>query len=89
MLTFDIATNTSRPTQTRSSFMVISADDNDAHILDAIFKSRIERVYFSVYPPSNDTNAIDGHLAKYKARNGSKVEYALFDATTASVWGAA
>lgn len=66
-----------------------SADDNDAHILNAIFKSRIERVYFSVYPPSNDTNAIDGQLAKYRARNGSKVEYALFDARTASVWGAA
>lgn len=66
-----------------------SADDNDAHILNAIFKSGVEKVYFSVYPPSNDTQAIDGQLAKYKARNGSKVEYTLFDARTASVWGAA
>lgn len=66
-----------------------SADDNDAHILNAIFRSRIELVYFSVYPPSNDTDAINGQLAKYRARSGSNVEYSLFDARTASVWGAA
>ena len=30
---------------------------------------------------------IDGELARYQKRNGSKVAYSLVDAETANVWG--
>lgn len=64
-----------------------SASTNDAHIYDALFKSNISHLYFCVHKPTADVDAINGELARYQKRNGSKIEYSLVDAETANVWG--
>jgi Domain of unknown function (DUF4917) len=66
-----------------------SASANDAHIYDALFKSAISHIYFCVHQPTADVAAIDGELARFQKRNGSKVAYTLVDAETANVWEAA
>jgi hypothetical protein len=63
-----------------------SASANDAHIYDALFKSRISHLFFCVHKPTADVPAIDGELARYQKRSGSKTGYTLVDAETAGVW---
>jgi hypothetical protein len=64
-----------------------SASPNDAHIYDALFRSGISHLYFCVHQPTADVPAIDGELARYQKRSGSKVQYSLVDSETANVWG--
>lgn len=63
-----------------------SAGQNDAHIYDALFQSGISHLYFCVHQPTADVPSIDGELARYQKRNGSKVQYTLVDFETAGLW---
>lgn len=63
-----------------------SADSNDAHIYDALFRSKIDRLYFCIHKPSADLAAIDGELARYKQRNQSKIDYTFVDSESVHVW---
>jgi hypothetical protein len=63
-----------------------SADQNDAHIYRALFKSGINHLYFCVHTPTADVNALDGELARYQRLNGSQIQYTLVDSQTAKVW---
>lgn len=66
-----------------------SADENDAHIYNAIFRSRAEHLYFGIYKPdAAKLNALDGLLAKYQHTAGSSTEYTFFDSESARVWDA-
>jgi hypothetical protein len=66
-----------------------SADDNDAHIYQAVFGSDAKHVYFGVYKP-NDENlkVMDGHMAKYQKIGGKGINYSFYDAESAHVWDA-
>ena len=64
-----------------------SASPNDAHLYEAIFTSQIEHLYFCIHQPTADIQAIDGELARYKRRHGSKIDYTFVDSETAKVWG--
>ena len=64
-----------------------SASHNDAHIYEAIFNSQIAHLYFCIHAPTSDIKAIDGELARYRKRYGSKIDYTLVDSETAKVWG--
>jgi hypothetical protein len=71
------------------SFFVFghSADPNDAHIYDAIFKSGVVDLYFCVYQPTEDKiKTISGELARYKERAGSKIPYTFVDSESCHVW---
>jgi hypothetical protein len=63
-----------------------SADSNDAHIYDALFRSKIEHLYFCIHQPSAKIENIDGELARYKKRNGSDIGYTFVDSDSAHVW---
>jgi hypothetical protein len=63
-----------------------SASTNDAHIYDALFNSDISHLYFCVHQPTTKIEDIDGELARYKRRNGSKVDSTFVDSETAKVW---
>lgn len=64
-----------------------SADDNDAHIYNAIFGSRIKHVYFGIYKPNDGKiKVIDGILSKYQKIGGEDIGYTLYDAESAQVW---
>jgi hypothetical protein len=63
-----------------------SADPNDAHIYDALFRSKIEHLYFCIHQPSAKIANIDGELSRYKKRNGSQIEYTFVDSESAHVW---
>ena len=66
-----------------------SADENDAHIYNAIFRSGAEHLYFGIYQPdAAKLNALDGLLAKYQRTIGSSTKYTLSDSETAKVWDA-
>lgn len=65
-----------------------SAHRNDAHIYNAIFKSRstVEHLYFLIHQPTADVDQIRGELARYKAMFNSDVEWTLVDSDSAQVW---
>ncbi len=63
-----------------------SADPNDSHIYDALFRSKIEHLYFCIYQPSADVAEIDGELARYRRRNKSKIDYTFVDSESVRVW---
>ncbi len=63
-----------------------SADQNDAHIYRALFKSEIEHIYFFIHRPTADLNAIDGELARYKRLFASGVDYSFVDSESARIW---
>lgn len=67
-----------------------SADDNDAHIYNAIFGSSCKALYFGIYKPNEENiRAFDGKLEKYRRTLGSELAISFFDAETARVWNAA
>jgi hypothetical protein len=63
-----------------------SADPNDAHIYDALFRSKIKHLYFCIHQPSAKIANIDGELARYKKRNGSSIDYTFVDSVSAHIW---
>jgi Domain of unknown function (DUF4917) len=63
-----------------------SADPNDAHIYDALFRSNIAHLYFCIHQPSAKIADIDGELARYQKRNGSKIGYTFVDSESVHVW---
>lgn len=64
-----------------------SANQNDEHIYKALFGSEMEMMYFCVYTPDADIDAISGELDRYKRKYGRKDKYyRLVDAQTANVW---
>lgn len=63
-----------------------SADDNDAHIYNALFGSKISHLYFCIYDHS-ELAALDGKLAKFQKSNKSDVSYTFVDSKSAGVWG--
>lgn len=63
-----------------------SADINDAHIYDAIFRSNIEHLFFCIHQLSAKVEDIDGELARYKNRNKSTIGYTFVDSDSAHVW---
>jgi Domain of unknown function (DUF4917) len=63
-----------------------SVGANDAHVYDALFKSKIDHLYFCIHRPTADLAEIDGELSRYKKRNGSSVDYSFVDSETAHVW---
>lgn len=65
-----------------------SGDPNDAHIYDALFNSQIDHLYFCVHKPTAKVEHISGELARYKERNGSKIDYTFVDSETAHIWDA-
>lgn len=63
-----------------------SAEPNDAHIYDAIFKSKVAHVYFCAYQPTDEKiKIISGELARYKERAGSKIPYTFVDSESCHV----
>jgi Domain of unknown function (DUF4917) len=63
-----------------------SAAENDAHIYDALFKSKIKHLYFCIHKPTAKIEQIDGELARYKKRNRSRIEYTFVDSQTMHIW---
>lgn len=63
-----------------------SVGENDAHIYNALFQSRISHLYFCIYDQS-ELASMDGKLANYQKANRSKIPYAFVDAKSAGVWG--
>lgn len=66
-----------------------SADNNDAHIYNAIFNSNCKALYFGIYQPNEPKiRAFDGKLEKYRRTIGSELAITFFDSETAKVWNA-
>ena len=63
-----------------------SADPNDAHIYNAIFKSRIKHLYFCVHKPTADIARTAGELSRYQKLFSSEIKYTLVDAESVSIW---
>jgi hypothetical protein len=63
-----------------------SADPGDAHIYDALFRSKIRHLYFCIHQPTAKITDIDGELARYKKRAASKIDYKFVDAESVHVW---
>jgi hypothetical protein len=63
-----------------------SADETDAHIYRALFRSNINHLYFCVFD-QDKLAELDGRLANYQKSNRSKVGYTFVDSRSASVWG--
>jgi len=63
-----------------------SADPNDAHIYNALFRSKISHLYFCVHQPSTNVAEVDGELARYKKLARSKIEYTFVDSESVHVW---
>src|ERR1700737_152643 len=71
------------------SFFVFghSADPNDAHIYNAIFRSEIKHLYFCIYQPADEKiKSVSGELARYRERAGSKIDCTFVDSESAHVW---
>jgi hypothetical protein len=71
------------------SFFVFghSADPNDSHVYQAIFRSQISHLYFCIHKPTDDSvKSIAGELARYKTRSGSNIEFTFVDSESAHVW---
>lgn len=63
-----------------------SANQNDAHIYRALFKSRVSHLYFCVHRPTTDVSVLDGELARYQKLHESRINYTFVDAETVNVW---
>jgi hypothetical protein len=63
-----------------------SADEMDAHVYNALFSSKISRLYFCVFDQTKLAE-LDGRLANYQKSNKSVTGYTFVDSTTAGVWG--
>ena len=64
-----------------------SASDGDAHIYNALFKSKIDHLYFCIYRPTVHSLAeMNAKLSYFQKSNGSKIGYTFVDAESASVW---
>lgn len=62
-----------------------SANDSDAHIYDAIFKSGIWNLFFCVYDPERNLPQIREQLARFKERNRMiRVNY--INASDVQIW---
>jgi hypothetical protein len=74
----------------RGSFFVYGSSArraSDEHIYRALFKSRIDHLYFSIHRPTDDKlNEFNGVLAYYAKSSGSRIGYTFVDAQTARVW---
>ncbi len=67
-----------------------SADENDEHIYNSIFRSPCRQLYFGIYQPDEGKiRTLDGILEKYRRTIGSELAFTFFDAETAKVWDAA
>ncbi|MBF2759067.1 MAG: DUF4917 family protein [Ectothiorhodospiraceae bacterium AqS1] len=62
-----------------------SASENDSHIYDAIFKSKVSQIYFGFYDKKEIKN-LDGRLAKYQKEAGSEIPYKFFDSKIIELW---
>ncbi|WP_417240858.1 DUF4917 family protein [Celeribacter halophilus] len=65
-----------------------SADENDAHLYNAIFRNKkIDCVWFGIYKPDDaKIRSADAKLSRFRKLGGSKVSYKFFDAESAHVW---
>ncbi|MEQ8287870.1 DUF4917 family protein [Thalassospira sp.] len=63
-----------------------SVADNDEHIYDAIFESKIEKFVFCVHRPEDGWDGIRESLARYAERRDD-IEFLYVDASSANVWG--
>lgn len=64
-----------------------SADRNDEHIYDQLFRSKIEHLYFCIHRPNPvKVTELNAELERYKARASSKVDFTFVDSGTANVW---
>lgn len=67
-----------------------SADKNDEHIYEAIFKPSVEHsvkhLYFCIYTPTANIADIKGKLADYKDDYASNLEYTFVCSESAKVW---
>lgn len=63
-----------------------SADPNDKHIYDAIFQGKTEKVYFCVFDPPNQFEAIQKNLAPYLVGRSQK-PIVYVNASNMNVWG--
>lgn len=73
----------------RGSFFVYghSAAQNDSHIYAALFRSKIDHLYFCIHQPTANLNQVDSELARFKRLHNSKIEYTFVDSVSAAVWG--
>ena len=65
-----------------------SANDNDSHIYNAIFKSNINHVYFSINNEQK-LNEYDSQLSKFQKlfqKRDKEINYTFFYAESAEVW---
>jgi hypothetical protein len=62
-----------------------AASDNDAHIYDAICRSKVEKVFVFVHDPENNLAGMRERLARYAERN-KNIEWSYADAGSAKVW---
>jgi hypothetical protein len=64
-----------------------SADRNDEHIYDKIFRSNIEHLYYCIHEPTAAKVAErNAELVRYKTLAGSEVEFTFVDSALANVW---
>jgi hypothetical protein len=63
-----------------------SASVNDEHIYRALFKSKIDHLYFCIHRPSADSDEINGELARYAALSKKRIKYTFVDTGTVGVW---
>jgi hypothetical protein len=63
-----------------------SASDNDRHVYDAIFKSKINNLFFCVHRPDRNWAPVHERLARYGNRRRN-IDIIYVDAETAHVWG--
>jgi hypothetical protein len=53
-----------------------SAGDNDTHIYNALFKSKIDHLYFCIYKPTTESlTEMNAQLSYFQKLNGSKIDY--------------
>ncbi len=65
----------------------LSANDKDAHIYEALFRSDISHLYYCIHRPTANLEHVAGELARFKERTGSETSYSFVDSETAHVWG--
>jgi hypothetical protein len=63
-----------------------AASENDAHVYDAICRSKIEKVFVCVHQPEANLASMRERLARYAERR-KKIKWTYVDAATAKVWG--
>jgi Domain of unknown function (DUF4917) len=60
--------------------------DNDAHIYEAICRSRLKKVFYCVHNPDQRLGEAREQLARYAERR-QDIVWSYVDAATANVWG--